>query len=388
MLNRLRSLRLARWLRTGAAGRWLGGALSAAVLAVAAWGFVAHRGPPAAPTLPPVALPDTPAGGSSAQPGWAIGNITGGGPSAGGGGSGNVTAASCPASSLCVVGFASGELSSSGLPADGTWRMVNASDAPTTGITALACATSSLCVAADSAGDILWSTTPNGYGVQPLLWVGAPVDARAAVTGLACPTAALCVGVASAGNILTSASPTGGATAWRVAHVPSLGPQDHLAGVSCAGTTLCAAAVNGTQGSLVVTADPSGGAATWRRVSVPATWGIKTLSAVSCFAGGCLTVTQGGDVLAWASRAAAGSGSGWHLTTLGAPLASVSCGGPNFCVAAGGNGAFLSRHPLAPHPHWTTQDLGFYSVVAIASCPSASFCFLADVGASTAVYQK
>lgn len=362
---------------------WLVVVACAAAIALALFWVKLHQQSPPSPFTAPAS---SPAGGSlhstAPQPTWTVSTI---GP--GGQGSGYLTSAACATSTLCVAGYTTGSLYSSAEAAGGTWRITAASNVPTVAITALSCASPSLCVGANSGGDVIWSTRPNGYGVQPPVWVGAYVDARSAVTGLACPTTSLCVAVDSAGNILTSVNPTGGAAAWPLLHAAALSPRDHLAAVACAGIRLCIAAVNGTHGSLLATTDPTGGAATWRRVRLPAAWNIQSLDAVSCFSGGCLAANAAGDILA--SPDPAGGSATWHLTTLPVPLAAVSCGAPNLCVAAGGDAAYLTSHPLARRPHWKAQSLGYvYLQVVAASCPSDSFCMLGDRGGDNAVYQN
>jgi hypothetical protein len=135
-------------------------------------------------------------------------------------------------------------------------------------------------------------------------------------------------------------------------------------------------------GNVVVSSDPAGGAAQWSVVPVsPA-----RLAGVSCpTTTFCLATTTGGIVTT--TDPLGGSGT-WHSSGLdpGNALILPTCPSPSFCALADSFGHILtSSDPEAARPHWTSTklvDTGTHNDIIGLSCPSSSLCVVSDANGS------
>ena len=96
---------------------------------------------------------------------------------------------SCPTTSLCVAGGASGRLFTTTSPTTGgnVWTSFQALNSP---LAAVSCPTSSQCVAVDGYGDVLASANPSGSGPA---WGFETIDNTLLLTEVSCLSSGLCV---------------------------------------------------------------------------------------------------------------------------------------------------------------------------------------------------
>jgi hypothetical protein len=250
-------------------------------------------------------------------------------------------------------------------------------------LTAMSCPSSSLCIAGDDHGDLLGSNNPAGGASA---WTATRnVDPPGPIAGVSCPSASFCVAVGARGDILTSTRPLGGIAGWkRIAGVvsKSIGFGD----VSCASSRLCVA-LDGA-GDVVTSTRPAGGRSRWKVADVIPPVRHDPLASVSCpSARLCLAVDATGRYVARSTRPARGAHA-WRMTKLGTPRQSrdsppgIGCASPKLCVIAGtdknpGN-AFVvsSTHPTGGTAAWKVARhvpaaTGSLSSV---SCPSTNLC--------------
>ena len=304
-------------------------------------------------------------------------------------GSGVLTAVACPSPTRCVAGFSNGSVDSSQYPTGGAlaWRETLPAVAHPASIAAIACPSTARFLAVDTQGNLVWSQDPfaNTLG-QRAAWSGNRIDPTAALTGIACPSTRLCVAVDRAGHVLTSTNPTGDPGVWTLGHAPGLAARETLTAVSCSGANFCAAVAGGTDGALLATTHPALGASSWQPIALPAAWHVSLLDGIRCFAGGCVAVSQAGEILSASDPVVPSS---WHRVAAALPLAAVACSpSRGFCAAVDGDRVFTTHHPMAQAPDWQEHHAGNpYLRLVTVSCPTRSFCLAGDQGGYEAFYQ-
>ncbi|HTV13057.1 MAG TPA: hypothetical protein VME20_14485 [Acidimicrobiales bacterium] len=232
-----------------------------------------------------------------------------------------------------------GDVLTSRRPAGGakTWKSTNVGAKRGSGgdeFVALSCPSVRLCLVSDVDGDILSTTTPSG---PPSGWASAPVDVahNLEVMSIDCTSVRFCVAGDQGGDILTTSHPRGGALAWKFARVDFVaGTSNEVNVVSCTGERFCLAGASGSAGNfLLESSDPEGGPAAWKRLS--------------------------------------GIGSG-------APLGSLLCRNPHFCVASDVSVDLVtSQDPAGGAQAWPTaftNPTGPNTLTTGISCPSTRLC--------------
>lgn len=171
---------------------------------------------------------------------------------------------SCASAALCVAVGDDGDnirpapgdqgvLLNSTQPLGGTWQHARI---PAQGsLFGVSCPSAALCVSGDGFGNLLVSTAPGATGSWRAIDGGGSVQ----ITAVDCIDASRCVAVDNNGDVLTSANPAGGAADWTFTNLlpyPGAdgGAANHLFGVSCPSTSLCAA--SGNEGRLLVSGNP------------------------------------------------------------------------------------------------------------------------------------
>ncbi|HEY3921886.1 MAG TPA: hypothetical protein VGL76_07205 [Gaiellaceae bacterium] len=344
---------------------------------------------------------------------------------------------------------------------------------------ALSCPSSSLCAAVTAEGDVLTTTTPTGSA--PAAWTVKTIDSDNELEGISCPSTAFCAAVDDVGNLFTNTNPTSSSSTWTMSNsaVPvgtgtalaivcvstsfcevgggTFGPSPEstawattdpgdaspawtttnvagkeFAGISCASTALCVAALVG--GDTAYSDDPAAATPTWTSSQTDGTnnvnavscatatnpvlciavddhgnaltstdggqsWvsgqidGAEEMSSVSCLPDGsaCVAVDEDGYVVATADpgdgTSATWTKSSTQVATRG--FGSVSCPSGSFCAAFDGEaGAYTSTDVttgLASVPAtagtWTSHGIvDGYNFLDDVACPSASFCAAVDGG--------
>jgi hypothetical protein len=169
---------------------------------------------------------------------------------------------SCVSASLCVaVGddgndlTYDGEIVSSTNPLGGVWQSVQM-PAGQGGLYGISCPSPTFCVTGNSMGNLVTSSNPTG---EAFGWRTTDGGGTVQITGVSCISVVRCVAVDNNGDVLTSTNPTGGPGAWTFLNVLPYPEVDgtignHLFGVSCPSTSLCAVAAN--RGQILTSQDP------------------------------------------------------------------------------------------------------------------------------------
>ncbi|MHB8691663.1 MAG: hypothetical protein ACYDHH_10490 [Solirubrobacteraceae bacterium] len=299
-----------------------------------------------------------------------------------------VNAVSCPATSLCAAGSASGEALISTDPgaSDPTWTPT--SIAGQSNVSGISCAGVTLCVATDggapaasrtyAGGDVISSTDPFGpsttWKVTTLR--GSPLN------GVSCPTPSFCLAIGSQ-RIYSSTDPTGGAAAW---HGITIGDKyTSLFGVSCPSEAMCAAI--GSDGTVYISGDPGRAHAVWRTTRVdpgPFVLGGDS-AAINCpTTTFCIALDSLGNVLS-STQPRAGAAA-WHLAHLGIAGLLVSTGVSfptvSACVLTYSNQILASSDPLGDAGTWRVVQKFPIPFGGSVSCASIILCVAFDGGAA------
>jgi len=276
---------------------------------------------------------------------------------------GYVTGVSCPSSTFCMAVDGKGDaLSWNG----SSWgEVLHVDGSGSTGIDAVSCPSASFCVAVDQAGYVLywngstWST--------PVLLPWGSGGSMGDPTALSCPSSSFCAVVDGSGFASTFDG-----TSWSTpVLIDGVTAQNYvkITSVSCPSSTFCMAV------------DEAGNALTWNgtRWSAPvlidgtSSGGVYELSAVSCPSSTfCMAADKGGGVLDW-------NGSSWSARSpvdANADITSVSCPTASECQAVDSSGDALAYGGSG----WSTPTSvdpnggGFTGL----SCPSSTFCMAVD----------
>jgi hypothetical protein len=211
------------------------------------------------------------------------------------------------------------------------------------------------------------------------------------LNSLSCSSASFCVAVDADGYAFASSRPTSGPRAWQRQRAD---PSGGLDPVSCAGTSVCVA-FDGED--LAVSDDPAARDAGWHVVALPSGGenGNAVMTGVSCPSVAlCVVGDDSGDVITSSHPSAATTA--WRLVNLddgvtdnpgGNYTSGVSCPSATFCVIADENDViFTSSDPLGGASAWRDYDLsnvvpddGHGNDLAGLVCPSRSFCLAGDV---------
>jgi hypothetical protein len=288
-----------------------------------------------------------PAGAASAWsispiPGWAPGN--------------GYAGLSCPSVSLCVGWLSTrGDVIVSTDPADGpgAWHVehIDSSSVPCGGnhpmpptdcageITAMSCPLTSLCVAVDSNGYAVVSTDPRGGAST---WSTQNIDPESnlqkqydPLQQVSCPSVSLCVAADWVGNLVTSTDPSDGASAWNLVPVE---PNHYgfLTDLSCPSARLCLG--GDYAGRVLGSTNPAGGRRAWKRFDIGAAFGGFGLHVACPSAMLCAVVDGGGS--AFSSTNPVGGARAWggaHIDET-TNLTALSCPSTSLCVAVDVNG--------------------------------------------------
>ena len=246
-----------------------------------------------------------------------------------------LTAVSCPSTTLCFAVDNHGSLFTSTTPASSAVWTPGTIDGMTA-LHAISCPSLTLCVAVDDNGRAVSSTTPETASS----WSGQTIDNTHHLTGVSCPTTSFCAAVDAIGQVLVTTTPTSN---WGQPLLLN-GPGHPLSGISCTASGLCVAVA--ADGTVYASADATSATPTWS--STPADAPIQ-LNAVSCSdVGFCALVDQSGNVLT--SDAPAGAAPNWSLGAIdtGHALTGAACLSAGLCVAVDGSGFALAGTLAAP----------------------------------------
>ncbi|MEX2108230.1 MAG: hypothetical protein WD827_05010 [Solirubrobacterales bacterium] len=137
-----------------------------------------------------------------------------------------------------------GEIVSSTNPLGGAWQSVQMPGGQG-GLGGVSCPSPALCVTGNLIGNLVSSTNPTG---SASVWDSVDGGGSVQITGVSCISLSRCVAVDNNGDVLTSTNPTGGPGDWTFENVIPY-PQveetaaNHMFGVSCPSTSLCATVV-------------------------------------------------------------------------------------------------------------------------------------------------
>ena len=304
---------------------------------------------------------------------------------------GTLTGATCPTTTLCLLGDLSGNLRVATTPTGGASAWSTTQTQLNLGYSgngrvplSVSCPSASLCAVASASG-LITATNPAG-GVSA--W-SSPILSSASylLLNVDCPTTSICVMTDDGGDLFTSTNPTGGASAWNMRTTP-LGLVNALTipgvGVACSTNSLCV--LYGQFGNISDATNPTGPSSAWSDVAQLD--GAGDPSGVSCTANGgtlCVATDSNGDVLV--STNPGGGPSAWtraHLDSLS--LLAVSCASTSLCVATDEAGqGFISTDPTGGASAWkqATIDTATYSggspaEVLGVSCTTTSLCVATD----------
>ncbi len=145
--------------------------------------------------------------------------------------------ASCPTSSLCLIGGSGGIIYSSRDPLSRSarWSAFNLNTAIPgydSGIDSLTCPSKDLCLAGGSPGVMYWTRDP---GADPPTWQAA-IEADSPIDALSCPSAGFCVAGTSHGRLLWSTDPASLDPLWRSRELRGKEP---ISSLSCPSTSSC-----------------------------------------------------------------------------------------------------------------------------------------------------
>jgi hypothetical protein len=310
-----------------------------------------------------------------------------------------LTALDCLSATSCIGLDQSGDEATSTDPTGGptSWTVTTSPLVPYA-MEGISCPTTSLCVAVDgvsentgSPGAVVVSTDPAAAGS----WIVVPGALPSSSSAISCPSTTLCVVVDQAGDIVTSTDPTGGAAAWVA--VPAVDPNKFgFTAISCPTVTLCVA-TDGT-GDILTSTDPTGGASAW---SAPEhVIGVAEFDSISCAtASMCLAAGVGGHnegdgepdgLLATSSDPTAGAPA-WSVTDVApgaGPMTSATCPSATMCLALNQWYVYESNDPSGGLDAWSFSAPGsgtdFNTLLDALTCPSTSFCVVADVDGDVA----
>lgn len=166
---------------------------------------------------------------------------------------------SCPSPSLCVAVGDEGWVASSTNPTGGigAWGLAQLPGGiGERDLFGVHCPTAGLCVSGDAIGNLIVSTQPTGGAPS---WKKTDGGGSVQITGASCISSSRCVAVDNNGDVLTSTNPIGGPGDWTFENIlpyPGVdgGVANHIFGVSCPSTSLCATAVN--RGQIYTSGDP------------------------------------------------------------------------------------------------------------------------------------
>jgi hypothetical protein len=249
----------------------------------------------------------------------------------------------CVGESFCAATGGEGKIVVSTDPIGGSaaWKEVAIEEASAGNLTAVSCPSTSFCAAVDDAGHLLTASEPEG---DAAVWASAAIDAGHEITSISCPSAGFCAAVDDASQVLVSDEPDGGAAAWSASTVVTGEPIR----ISCASTSLCALAFDGSRQlheppGLLVSTDPLSGAGSWADAGLDLGEGGGDVFGVSCPSDDFCGFAYDGGI--FVSGDPAGGGSTWHLThssSEGLPAGGkqtywqglgITCSSANFCVA-------------------------------------------------------
>ncbi len=253
----------------------------------------------------------------------------------------------------------------------------------------ISCPTTTFCLTVGEAGTSIthWRPLTERFDGRAFAVLASPSAWGAQLLGIACRTARFCLAVGSDGNYTSSERWNG--TGWSVLPTPSprLDGGDMLTKVACVSTSDCFSigVENGGTKDAVPLVEHWNGSA-WSIVPTPAASSvdlesISCPSATSCFIVGIKDAASGlGRPLIehWDGRAFALS----PVPLMSGQLFSVSCGGPESCVAVGNQGGGRALLLDLAGGSWHTSPaprLGGFSATA---CVSTSSCLA--VGSLTA----
>ncbi len=285
--------------------------------------------------------------------------------------SGSITAAACPAVSLCVATDQSGHVLTSSNPAGGPSAWTNKFSVDSNLILAVSCPSTSLCVATDfNGGNILTSSNPAGGSSA---WSSTHVG-QSLLPTIDCPSTTLCVAGAGGGNILTSTNPAGGV--WGTP--TDVDGSNTIAAINCPSTSFCVA--GDEEGNILTSTNPAGGV--W---STPTNVdGSTRFFSMNCLSVSVCIATDGaGNVLS-----SVNGGASWTKVNIAGTLAllQMSCPSQSLCVTSDQAGdVFTSTNPTGTSSAWSRIDVDGANDIYALSCPSLALCVGGDAAGNILV---
>jgi hypothetical protein len=307
----------------------------------------------------------------------------------------NLTAVSCPSSTLCV-GTSNDDVApvvatTHPTGGAGAWKVVLKPRFEGQGGTGVSCPSTTLCALIDSStGDIRTSATPTVSGA----WTTATIDGVSELDAVTCVGTALCVAGGSGGRMLASTTPASGP--WTSTTI-DLWPTT----IACPSATLCVA--TGDEGNkafdMAVSTAPSTGVWSVLDTAVnetePRHHGLMSCPSVSLCIAPAWQVEDDSDFEGTrldTSTNPAGGAAAWTASegdidggTNGGPrpgdgdVSQISCASVTFCAAADDGGRVITSTTTPADPStWTKHSVDGKNVLTGIACPGTNLCAAID----------
>ncbi len=292
---------------------------------------------------------------------------------------------------LCAAGDSSGNLLTSINPnstSPSAWEFAGPPSGQPAGtpfdngneITAITCPSTSLCVAGDNKGNILTSVDPATPPPTVPTWTSFNGEGgqSSQINAISCPSTNLCAAVDDSGDVMISTNPSGGSGAWSLTHIdPFSGTElyrgtatpflastpfltvDSFTSISCTSLTFCVA--TDTTGHVATSIHPTAGASSWTMSDID---GSNAINSVDCTSQNfCMAIDNQGNYLYYPGPA--GGTNGWSVaSTTGDPAATPS---------------------LPPPPPVVTAPTGFDYHLNSLNCPTSYLCLATDQSGNVVV---
>jgi len=274
---------------------------------------------------------------------------------------------SCSSASFCAAIDDAGNALVSDEPSGGAAAWESAQALESGELTAIACPSASLCLAVHYelgvGGGLLVSGDPLAGASS---WEESGVDLANSADDVSCPSDTFCA-IAYWKGVVVSNDPAGGAGAWRSSQAG-----EYVDGISCPSESFCVGESYG--GDLRVSSDPAGEDPTWTEFDISPNW-VNLLSGIDCTSDSfCAMVDQNGFV--YTSTEPSAGPDAWRQLLTGEvepTVGSPSCPTAGFCAVAGTLGRiYTSTEPTDP-ASWQAATVTEGEVWSV-SCTGPDWC--------------
>jgi hypothetical protein len=279
---------------------------------------------------------------------------------------------SCSSETFCAIAYWNGVVVSNDPAGTSAWRSSQSGEY----MNGVSCPSESFCAGEVYGGEVLASADPAG---EDPTWTEFDISPNSVnlLSGIDCTSAGFCAMVDQQGFVYTSTEPSAGPQAWRRLLTGEVEPS--AGSPSCPTAGFCAVA--GSLGRIYTSTEPTD----------PASWQATTVTegevwSVSCTGPDWCVALGEGPTLLYSDEPGASAGA-WNSVSRPAGR-KVSCPTTNFCAMLGEEDEVLtSTEPLGGAETWTVTDLELPdwrlgpNWLNQLSCPTADLCAVAgDVG--------